>query len=346
VPSNPIAEAHHTLVEAVARAQGKPTTTGYPEALGLHLTHICCEDSVRQIGAARGSEIRDMTLQVHSRRQGQDFATSLPVLRAPDFADRIVHLPLAAIRVRVGNHCGEPLRTIGLHEYLGDLRAHLTRPDSWAGVGSSLLSTRDHHVEVRAQACYLPAPNQGLVAFTPVACPRSWPGAPAVLAIVAAPDGTSATVVDNRRDRTRVSRRDGQYLLHNRDGQRLAFTVDARPAQGTGVIVLIQVPLLQPPPPPDRFANWDAIPMEPETGVHVEKPFVIDPRALHGPYDEIDGLAIHRDEHQPILATVQFYRTICDPVPTEDEIIELGAWIERVYADADVVGSLIDVALP
>jgi len=342
VPSNPLAEAHHTLVQLAARLHVAPTTAAHLRALGLHLTHVCCEDSVRRIGPARGAEIGDMTLQVHSRRQGQHFATCMPVLRVPDFADRSVQRRLAAVRVRVGNHRGEPLRTIGLHEYLGDLRAHLSRPDSWAGVGGSLLTVRDDHVEVRAQACCLPVPRGGLAAFTPVVCPpRSWPGAPAVLAIVATRDGTSATVVDHRRDRTRISERNGQYLLHNRNGQRVPLTVGdpSLPGAGHGALVLIQVPLRQPPPPPDPYCGWDVTPMEPTPGIHDEKPFVIDARALQGLCTEIDGLARERDDRRPICVTVQFYRPVDTPVPDEDALVELGAQIERVYTDAEVVAA-------
>ena len=197
MPSNPLAEAHHTLVQAAARLHVAPAMAALLRALGLHLTHVCCEDSVRQTGPARGAEIGDMTLRVHSRRQGQQFATSMPVLRAPDFADRSVELRLAAVRVRVGNHRGEPLRTIGLDEYLGDSRAHLSRPESWAGAGASLVGARDDRVELRVQACCLPVPRGGLAAFMPVVCPpRSWPGAPAVLAIVATRDGTRPGLVD------------------------------------------------------------------------------------------------------------------------------------------------------
>jgi len=343
VPSNPLAEAHHTLAQAAARLHVAPAMAARLRALGLHLTHVRCEDSVRRTGPARGAEIGDMTLQVHSRRQGQQFATSMPVLRVPDFADRSVELALAAVRVRVGNHRGEPLRTIGLDEYLGDLRSHLSRPDSWAG--ASLLTASDDRVEVRAQACCLPVPHGGLAAFMPVVCPpRSWPGAPAVLAIVATRDGTSATVVDHRRDRTSISGRDGQYLLHNSDGQRVPLTVGGPlpPADGRGAVVLIQVPLRQPPPPPDPYANYDLIPYEPTPGIHDEKPFVITTRALRGPYIEIDGLALARDELRPICVTVQFYRPISTLLPDEDALVGLGAQIERVYSDAAVIGSLLD----
>ena len=346
MPSNPLAEAHHTLVQSVARLNIEPASAARLQALGLHLTHICCEDSIHRQGAARGAEISDMTIQVQTRRQGQQFAAPMPVVRRPDFADRSIDLSLAAIRVRVGNHRGEPLGTIGLREYLGDLRAHLTLPNSWAGTGTSLLAARDNHVQLRAQACCLPVPRTGPAAFTPaVFNPHARPGAPAVLAILATREGTSATVVDNRRDHTRVSRRLGQHLLHNHNGQRASFTsayTNDPLAPAVHALVLIQVPLRQPPPPPDPYANLEIFPIEPERGIHMEEPFVIDPRTFQGPYIEIDDLAIERDDRYQICVTVQFYRPTCEPVPGDDDLIELGAQIERVHTDADALGSLID----
>lgn len=343
MPSNPLAEAHHTLVEAAARLRVAPATAGLLRGLGLHLTHACCEDSVRWTGPARGTPIGDMTLQVHSHRQGQQFATSMPVLRALDFADRSVELRPAAVRVRVGNHRGAPLRTIGLDEYLGDLRAHLTWPGSWAGAGTSLLAAGEDLVELRAQACGVPVPGGGRAAFMPAVCPpRAWPGAPAVLAVVATREGTSATVVDLRRNRTAISGRRGQYLQHNSDGQRVDLTL----ADGHGVVLLIQVPLRQPPPPPDPHADWDVLPNEPTSGIHDEKPFVLVERNLRGPYVEIDGLALARDERRPICVTVQFYRPVSTPLPDDDALVELGAQIERIYGDPASVGSLVDTGAP
>lgn len=346
MPPNPLAEDHHALVQSAARLTREPASAAQLRALGLHLTHINCEDNICHQGAARGSEISDMTIQVQSRRQGQHFATTMPALRRTDFADRSVDLSLAAIRLRVGNHRGEPLRTIGLREYLGDLRAHLTRPNSWSGAGTSLLAARDSHVQLRAQACWLPVPRTGPAGFTPaVFNPHARPGAPGVLAILATREGTSATVVDNRRDHTRVSRRPGQRLLHNHNGQRAGFTStssEEQPAPAVHALVLIQVPLRQPPPPPDPYAHLDILPMEPERGIHVEEPFVIDPRAFQGPTIEIDDLAIERDDRYAVSVTVQFYRPTREPVPGDDELIELAAQIERVYTDADALGSLLE----
>jgi hypothetical protein len=333
VPSNPHAEAHHILVQTIARLDHDPTSAAGLHALGLHLTHVCCEDSVHTRGPARGTSISDTTIQVVSRRQGQHFATSMPALRFPDFADRSVDVPLAAIRLQVGNHRGEPLRTIGLHEYLGDLRSHLGRPDSWAGSATSLLAASDHHVQLRAQACHLPVSRTGLTTFTPVVFnTRARPGAPAELAILATPDGTSATIVDNQRNGIRLGRRPGQHLFHNNNGQRQTFT---SPAPGHPALVLIQVPLRQPPPPPDPYANWDILPREPERGTRKVDPIVIDPHTFEGPFIEIAGLTIERDERHPITVTVHFYQPTHEPELHEQALLELAAQLERIYTTKD-----------
>lgn len=352
MPSDPLAEAHHALVQALARLQLAPENVAQLRTLGLQLSHVRSEDGVRSSDAAAGPASGDTTIQVQSRRHGQLFATCMPALRFPGLAERSADLPLAAIRLRVGNHRGEPPRTIGLRDYLGDLRTHLTRPDSWAGADTSLLATRDSHAQVRAQACLLPVPRVGLASFTPVVFDHlSRVGAPATLAILATREGTSATVLDHRRDRTRLGLAVGQRLLFNLGGQRAPFT-GARtgeplspgtgPGAGVPAALLIQVPLRQPPPPPDRFAGWGILPMEQERGIRVAESAVIGHAELEGPYIEIDDLAIERDDRHPIHVTVQIYHPTCEAVLGEDALVELGAQIERMYVDADAVGSLVD----
>lgn len=350
---DPAAAEHHALVRAVANMRVEPAAAAQLEALGLHLTQVCWEDCARYENSAVGPNISDMTIEVESVKQGQRFATCMPVLRYPNFSDHSADVPLDALRVQVGNERGEPLRTVGLREYLGDLRSWLHAPDSWAGAGRSLLAARDSHALVSAQACLLPVPRAGLATFTPVIFNyQSRVGAPAVLAILATREGTSATVVDYRRDNARFRRQPGQRLLFNANGQRAPFTgarASENLAPGTGraaaraasMVLLIQVPLRQPPPPPDRFAHMEIFPHEMERGDSTIEPAVIGHGAVEGRFIEIDRLAIERDDRFPIRVTVQFYQATCEPELDEDALVELGAQIERVYADADAVGSLV-----
>ncbi len=347
-------EAFHAVVRAVSRPEQSPSVCAQLTALGLDLVHVAWEDTGRFKGSAVGPNISDMTIQVHSHSGGRPYLTCMPVLRLPNFADRTGDLAIELVRLQVGNARGEPLRTIGLREYLGDLRAHLSRPDRWGGEVGSLLAPRDSHVLVSAQACLLPVPRAGLATFTPVLFNyQSRKGSPAVLAIVATREGTSATIIDNSRDAFTVARTVGQRLLFNANGQRAPFTArrasevlssgtGADPASGgpasAGAVLLIQVPLRPLLPTEPVTLDW----MEMERGCADIEPAVIGHGAVEGPFTEIDGLPVVRDERFPIRVTVQFYKATSDGVLDEDSLVELGAQLERVLADAAVVGSLVE----
>jgi hypothetical protein len=62
---------------------------------------------------------------------------------------------------------------------------------------------------------------------------------------------------------------------------------------------------------------------------------------VEGPFTEIDGLDIERDPDYPIRVTVQFYKATSNGVVSEADMAEIYAQIQRVYDDADYVGSLV-----
>jgi hypothetical protein len=62
---------------------------------------------------------------------------------------------------------------------------------------------------------------------------------------------------------------------------------------------------------------------------------------VEGPFTEIDGLAIERDDRYPIRVTVQFYKATSNGVVSEADIKEIAAQIDRVYKNAAYVGSLV-----
>ncbi|MGB3312504.1 MAG: hypothetical protein WBG32_17865 [Nodosilinea sp.] len=68
---------------------------------------------------------------------------------------------------------------------------------------------------------------------------------------------------------------------------------------------------------------------------------VIGHGAVEGPFTEIDNLAIERDPDYPIRVTVQFYKATSNGVVSEADMAEIREQIDRVYADADYVGSLV-----
>ncbi|MFT0788777.1 hypothetical protein NW858_12990, partial [Synechococcus sp. H55.10] len=126
--------------------------------------------------------------------------------------------------VLVGNEKGKPLRAVSLRELLGNLRRYLHNPRSWAGNRNSLLAPRDSYVLVSAQAAFLPIPAGGSAQFNPVLFNyQSYPGNPAVLAILATREGTSITVIENRPEEG-WGEIWGQRLFFNQNGERASLT--------------------------------------------------------------------------------------------------------------------------
>jgi hypothetical protein len=68
---------------------------------------------------------------------------------------------------------------------------------------------------------------------------------------------------------------------------------------------------------------------------------VIGHGAVEGPFTEIDDIDIERDPRFPIRVTVQFYKATSNGVVSEADMAEIAAQIERVYDEADYVGSLV-----
>ena len=62
---------------------------------------------------------------------------------------------------------------------------------------------------------------------------------------------------------------------------------------------------------------------------------------VEGPFTEIGGFPIERDERFPVRVTVQFYKATSNGVLSADDVNEMAEQIDRVYRDADYVGSLV-----
>jgi len=376
-PSTPRPTDYGRVVRDTAAMTSQPTANALALAHGLNLVNVAWEDTARFQGSCVGPNISDLTIQVHH----PDGPTCMPVLRHPNFADRTCDVPLDAITVPVGNQTdGEPRRHVPLRTYLSDLRQFLSVPGSWSGPTRSLLrgpgdAGDDTDVLVSAQACFLPVPKQGEARFNPVLFNyQSRPGAPAVLAILVTREGTSATIIDNQRDAFASGPRWGQRLFHNAHGERASLTgtrvsdfvagggdaLDAatsvEEAAGLNRVLLIQVPLLQPEPPPRpvyalasqavpccapvrRRASFGAG-MFGGSQSTVEEA-VIGHGDLEGPFTEIDGQAIRRDPRFPIRVTVQFYQATDNGVCSVSDVRRLAAAIDEVYADGHASGSLV-----
>ncbi|PSN16060.1 hypothetical protein C7293_04195 [filamentous cyanobacterium CCT1] len=347
-----------------------PIARQLAESFDLNVLNVTWEDTGRFYGSAVGPNISDMTIQVQQRDPdtGRYQLHLMPVIRHPNFEDLSADIPLENFLVLVGNERGEDLRRVPLNEVLGDLRRYLHESESWAGRRQSLLAPRDSHVLVSAQACFLPIPQSGLATFNPVLFNyQSRPGDPAVLTILATREGTSVTVIDNQRDGFEAGQTWGQRLFFNKNGERASFTGQrlsdfqtqpgdadsSRPGgevveadEGLNMVLLIQVPLKQQTPVRQSFdsgiAPLAAAPaMESSRAPSDVEAAVIGRGAVEGPFTEIDNLAIERDPDYPIRVTVQFYKATSNGVVSEADMAEIRQQIDRVYADADYVGSLV-----
>ena len=349
---------------------------------GLDVLDLTWEDTGRYKGSAVGPNISDMTIQVSdalpgAAGKGAKNVTCMPVIRFPNFSDKTADISIDDVFVRVGNERGGTLRSVSLREYLRDLRRFLSTPSSWAGSETSLVAPREKEVLVSAQACFLPVPAAGAAEFNPVLFNyQSTKGAPAVLAIVATREGTSATIIDNSRDAFPTnSGRWGQRLFFNKDGKRASFTaarmkefvaaggdetdavssMEEAKAAGLSCVLLIQVPLVQPVRPPvmpmalaaQGCAMPGAAPMRSsarsrrmEERSDVDEA-VIGHGAVEGPFTEIDGVKMERDARFPIRVTVQFYKATSNGVVDAADLAEIERQIESVYKNAKAIGSLV-----
>lgn len=352
-------------IAATAAMVRDPAAQALAARKKLTVVDLTWEDTARFKFSCVGPNISDLTIQVHHDKKASG-ATCMPVIRAPNFSDRTADLPLEEIFLRVGNEHGRDLETVSLRDYLADLRRYLTRPSSWAGDQRSLLTPRDRHALVSAQACFLPVPRAGMAQFNPVLFNyQSRAGAPAVLTLVVTREGTSATIIDNTRDLITAGYARGQRLFFNQAGHRASFTgqresdfreeqqAQGQSAEAAGpnlnLAMLIQIPLVQPEPPPVKFSDMPvpccAAPCAPRArfamGVSDVEAAVLGHGDIEGPFTELKDLPIERDPRFPIRVTVQYYKATSNGVVNAADLDEIKASIERTYSDARAIGSLV-----
>ena len=361
-------------IERTAAMVHDPRARRLVERYGLNVLNVTWEDTGRYYNSSVGPNISDVTIQVQHRnpRTEEYELTLMPVIRHPNFSDLTADISPDDFYLLVGNESGQDLRRITLTEYLSQLPRYLSDPDSWKGDEVSLMSRRDTHVLVSAQACFLPVPEEGKAEFNPVIFNyQSYEGDPAVLTIVATREGTSATIIDNVRDVFPAGFSWGQRLFFNQDGERASFTGErlsdfvgdgdvggrddvssgdtpgAAGEEGLNMVLLIQVPLKQ--KQPMRFALEEGMVLgtapaaamkEMDEASDVEAA-VIGHGEVEGPFTEIDGLEIERDPDFPIRVTVQFYKATSNGVISQSDVEEIADQIQRVYDQADYVGSLV-----
>jgi hypothetical protein len=359
-------DRYHTVVKQTAGMVGNEAAQKLARSFNLNILNVTWEDTGRYKNSAVGPNISDMTIQVQQQnpRDGSYELNLMPVIRRPNFADETADIPLDRFFVLVGNEQGKDLRRVSLKELLGNLRSYLHTPKSWKGDKKSLLADRDSHALVSAQAAFLPIPRQGKAEFNPVLFNyQSYSENPAVLTILATRQGTSVTIIDNKRDGFAAGRTWGQRLFFNKNGERASLTgerlSDFKPDAPAGVptaqaageaglnmVMLIQVPLKQKERPRPVFSEAMPAPvMASPTARAFQRSdveaAVIGHGKVEGPFTEIDNLAIERDARFPVRVTIQFYKATSNGAVSEADMRDIHKQISRVYADADYVGSLV-----
>jgi len=340
---------------------------------GLNVINVMWEDTGRAGGSSVGPNISDLTLQVREEVNGGTRTHLLPVIRYPNFTDKTGDIPADKLWVRVGNqHSDGDTVAVPLAEVLGNLKEYLSDPSSLKGDGD-LTARRDSHYLVSAQHVFLPISRSGKVEFNPVIFNyQSAPGSPAVLTLLVTREGTSATIVDNRGGDQSLQGW-GQQLFFNNAGQKTVFTAERRSAverrierqgailpgdkgaleEGADMMMVIQVPLKH----ADRgyMMGFGGMADESEAApMPAQAPATKSARARSdveravlghgedlGPFHEMGGLELERDDRFPVRVTVQFYKATSNGVVSDADLAEVAASIDKVYASADYVGSLV-----
>jgi hypothetical protein len=342
---------------------------------GLNILNLTWEDPGRYKGSSVGPNISDMTIQVGLEDpQTRQFAvTCMPVIRNPNFSDKTCDIDPEDFTLLVGNQrlpsLGGPpesLQRVSLYDFLREPTRFLSKPESWLGSHKTLLAPRDSKVLVSAQACFLPVPKAGAATFNPVIFNyHSVSGNPAVLTILATREGTSTTIIDNKRDAFASGIAWGQRLFHNQSGMRTSLTGqrysdyqgggqtgNGKPGEtisGMNMVLLIQVPLKYDEKVRRKVFVKSADPAfigtlsgeAAKRGSSDVENAVIGHGEMEGPFAEIDNLNIERDPNYPIRVTVQFYKATSNGIVSAADMDQIHNEIDQVYAQSDSVGSLV-----
>ncbi len=341
---------------------------------GLDIVNVAWEDTGRDIGSSLGPNISDVTLQVREPLAYEQFQTHLlPVLRYPNYADLTGDVAMDKIWVNIGNQSAtSSVTAVPLREVLRDLRAYLSNPAELNSDGN-FLDTRDSHVLASAQHVFVPLPKTGAIEFNPVIYNySSSANNPAVMTLLVTRQGTSVVAIENYSG-DQSYQTWGQQLFFNNAGQRTALRAERQSAvvdraesggatsndkgalaKGADMVMLIQVPIMHTAPPqpdylqqPAAAGSVDEAAADTTAGAGPElersdiESAVVSKGSDLGPYVETKGLKLVRDPQFPIRVTVQFYKATSNGIVDDADLKAMKAEIDKVYNDADFVGSLV-----
>lgn len=365
------------VVASVADMVSDPEATRLVQGKGLQLLNVMWEDTGRWEGSSVGPNISDVTIEVEADPETHA-RYLMPVIRHDNFTDKTGDVDLDRIFLPVGNEDDRKLKTVSLRDFLDKPTKYMSLPKDGTITGGSLLAERDSHALVSAQHAFLPVPKSGKATFYPVIFNyQSYAKNPAVLTILVTRQGTSMTIVDNERDTVGGGGSWGQRLYFNKDGQKAPLiaerlkdvkgkgkTANGEDAASLGddanLLMLIQVPLKQ--AAPLYMADEESVGIAYGAGATGDADMPAEPTAksskgrsrdsdvdvavighgdAEGPYTELGGLTIERDPRFPVRVTVQFYQATSNGAVSQDDIDRMAAQIDKVYAKADYVGSLV-----
>lgn len=371
--SSPADAEYRKAIAAAAEMTRNPRTVSMVRKHGLGIMNITWEDTGRYKGSSVGPNISDMSIQVGVKNETGNFdLTLMPVIRYDNFTDRTADVDPSLFTLLVGNEKGKELKRISLREFLEDPTQYLHNSKSWLNPKKSLYAAnRDSRVLVSAQASFLPVPKKGKAEFNPVIFNyQSVSGDPAVLTILVTRQGTSTTIIDNKRDSLDGGGW-GQRLFHNQDGQRASLTgrrlsdfvdsaegkktsqgkkkgkVDVKKSSGLNMVLLIQVPLKQKVREVRKPMSLEMMSESVSRGIPQSEAAsdveaaVIGHGQFEGPFTEIDNLSIERDDRFPVRVTVQFYKATATGNADEADIKQIKEEIDSVLSAGDSVGSLV-----
>ncbi|MFO0726195.1 MAG: hypothetical protein U1E65_20595 [Myxococcota bacterium] len=378
-PTTP-APSFHQVIQKVEQMPFDGDLVSRTQRRGLNIVNLMWEDTGRYEGSSVGPNISDLTLQVREQLAGGTSTHLLPVIRNPNFSDKTGDLPANKLWVRVGNQkSGGELNAVPLTEVLRNLREYMTNPNDLKG-SDNFLAARDTHFLVSAQHVFLPLPATGKVEFNPVLYNyQSYPGSPAVLTLLVTREGTSIRVIENKPG-DQSYQGWGQQLFFNKGGQRTAFTAERKSAvkarieaqgeteegdrgaleEGADMMMIVQVPLMQRQVRrayEEGYGSLGGASMDKAPAAAAAPPAEMAERRRGaasdveqavlghgqemGAFTEIGGLALQRDARFPIRVTVQFYKATSNGVVSEQNLTDVADAINKVYANADYVGSLV-----
>lgn len=364
--------SYETTVASVANMVSDGAATRLVSERGLQLLNVLWEDTGRWEGSAVGPNISDVTIEVEADPKTRR-TYLMPVMRYDNFTDKTADVRLDKLLIPVGNQRkGGKLELVTLGELLRNPAQYMTGKDKGRIKGGSLFAKRDTHALVSAQHAFLPVPKQGKATFYPVIFNyQSTAKNPAVLTILVTRQGTSISIVDNARD-TVGGDSWGQRLYFNKAGEKAPLIAErltdvktngstangedaSKISQDANVLMLIQVPLKYKqvarayladdgdaayesaaPTSTPSIAKSGAAPRESDVDVAV-----LGHGPTQGPYTELDGLTIERDDRFPVRVTLQFYQATSNGVVSRENVQAMASQIAKVYAKGDYVGSLV-----